>query len=238
MKALTKRNMKTQDQTDIMREMLKNAVHFGHQSQKWNPKMAPFLFGKRKGIHIFDLQKTAQCLEKALNFLKKQVAEGKIILMVSTKQQAASILRETAKKCSMPYVTQRWIGGMLTNFETIKKRIKYLIDLKETEKKGEFEKYTKKEAANLRKTITKLEDALGGISTLTRLPDVLLVIDPIRDSLAVKEAQKLKIPIIAVLDSNADPTDINYPIPANDDALKSLKYLIAKIEEAFSESKK
>lgn len=229
---------KEENYISTMREMLKNAVHLGHRSQKWNPRMAPFLFGKRKGVHIFDLQKTAQCLEQALNFLKKQVAEGKIILMVSTKQQAAIILKETAKKCSMPYVTQRWIGGLLTNFETIKKRIRYLNELKESEKKGEFEKYTKKEAANLCKTIAKLEKALGGVSTLTRLPDVLFVIDTVRDQLAVKEAQKLKIPIIAVLDSNADPVNIDYPIPANDDALKSLKYLIAKIEEAILESRK
>lgn len=224
--------MSTQSETTI-KEMLKAAVHFGHRSQKWNPKMAKYIYTKKQGIHIFDLLKTYECLEKALQFIHKSSAEGKIILFVSTKQQAAKLISEAAQKCQMPHVTQKWMGGLVTNFSTIKKRIKYLKDLKEQEKNGEFEKYTKKEAGNLKKTIIKLEGALGGVADLQRLPDVIFIVDTLRDKIAIKEAKKSKIPVVAIVDSNGDPSLIDYPIPGNDDAIKPVEYMINKVTEAI-----
>lgn len=216
-----------------LKEMLAAAVHFGHQTHKWNPKMKRYLYGVKDGIHVFDLQKTFDMQQKALSFLQKTVEEGKTILFVSTKQQAASLVEGVAKKCNMPYVTYKWIGGLLTNFATVKKRIKYYLDLEDKEANGEFDKYTKKETSKMKKDLEKLDVAFGGLKGMKKKPHTLFVIDCIRDNIAVKEANKLNIPVVAIADSNADPDEIDYPIPGNDDAVKSLKYFLSKVEDAI-----
>ena len=221
-----------------LKDMLEAAVHFGHKTQKWNPKMRRYLYGERNGIHVFDLVKTQECLIKALDFLKNTAASGKTILLVSTKPQAMQLMVEAANETKMPYVVHKWMGGLLTNWSTMKLRIRYLRTLKEQEKSGGFDKYTKKEASELRKTIEKLESALGGVSSLERLPDVVFVADALRDKIAVKEANKVKIPVVAILDSNSDPDGIAYPIPGNDDAVKSLAYLISAMKDAILEGRK
>jgi small subunit ribosomal protein S2 len=221
-----------------MKEMLESAVHFGHKTQKWNPKMRKYIYGSKNGIHIFDLQKTQDCLVKALDFLKVTAGGGKTILMVSTKPQAAQMVVEAANETKTPYVVHKWMGGLLTNWSTMRQRIRYYRSLKEQEKTGGFEKYTKKEAAGLRKTIDKLETALGGVSSLERLPDVVFVADALRDRIAIKEANKMKIPVVAIVDTNADPDGVAYPIPGNDDAVKSLTYLISAVKDAILEGRK
>lgn len=220
-----------------LNELLANAVHFGHRKQKWNPKMRRFIYTEQEGIHIFDLAKTAAYLENALQFLKQEVSRGKIILFVCTKPQASHIISESAQRCGMPYVTEKWIPGLLTNYATISKRINYLRSLKEQEKSGEFEKYTKKEAGTLKKTIVKLERALGGVQNMTRIPDMLFVVDVVRDKLAIKEAKRVSIPVMAVVDSNGDPDLVDYVIPGNDDAVKSIEYLVGKVEETIVSAK-
>ena len=221
-----------------LEQMLKAAVHFGHRTSKWNPKMKQYLFGQRQGVHLFDLRKTHEALQAALLFIKKLVSEGRMILFVSTKQQAVSLVEDAAKKILMPYVNQRWIGGLLTNFQTLKKRITHLLDLKAEEKVGGFEKYTKKEALKLRKTIEKLELSFGGLTAMTRPPDAVFVVDTAREKTAIREANRLGIPIIGVCDSDADPTVVGYPIPANDDAIKSLSYIMDQVVDAVLEAKK
>ena len=230
-------NQKDMSQAEL-KEMLAAAVHFGHQTRKWNPKMKPYLYGVREGIHIFDLQKTFDNLQNALSFLQKSIEEGKNVLFVSTKQQASTIVESVAKKCNMPYVTHKWIGGLLTNYSTVKKRIKYFISLIEQQESGEFEKYTKKEASKLKKELEKLGTAFGGLKSMNKPPQVLFVVDCVRDNIAVKEAKKLKIPVIAITDTNADPEEIDYPIPGNDDAVKSLKYFMGKVEDAILNAKR
>lgn len=225
-------NPKDMSQVEL-KEMLANAVHFGHQTQKWNPKMRPYLYGVRDGIHIFDLQKTFESMQSALSFLQTTVSEGKKVLFVSTKQQAASVVEATAKKCNMPYVTHKWIGGLLTNFSSINTRIKYYLDLEEKSKSGEFEKFTKKEASKFKKDLDKLGVAFSGLKGLTKAPDAIFVVDCVRDNIAIKEAQKLNIPVVAITDSNADPDEVDHPIPGNDDAIKSLKYFLSKAEDAI-----
>lgn len=216
-----------------MKQMLESAVHFGHKTQKWNPKMRRYLYGSKNGVHIFDLQKTQDCLVKAVEFLKHSAASGKNILLVSTKPQASQYIVEAANDSHMPYVVHKWMGGLLTNFGTMKVRIRYFRTLKDQEKSGEFDKYTKKEASGLRKQIIKLEAALGGVRDLDRLPDVVFVADAVRDRIAIREANKMKIPVVAICDSNADPDGVAYPIPGNDDAVKSLTYLINAVKDAI-----
>ncbi len=220
------------DQKTVMQEMLANAVHFGHRTTKWNPKMAPYLYGKKNEVHIFDLNKTYEGLNKATEFLEAVTAQGKTVLFVSTKPQATRFLKEEAEKCGMPYVISKWIPGLLTNFKTIRARVKYLLDLKGQKVTGEFEKYTKKEASGLNKQIEKLEKALGGVVSLERVPDVVLVLDCVRDKIAVQEAVKMKSTVVAVVDSNADPDGITYVIPANDDAIKSIQFLLSSLSMA------
>jgi small subunit ribosomal protein S2 len=220
-----------------LKEMVEKAVHFGHKPSKWNPKMKNFIHGKYSGVHVFDLNKTQAGLDAATEFLKQLKKEGKVILFVSTKEQSVQIVTDIAKKCDMPYITHRWVGGLLTNFSTIKNRIKYLKDLKEQEKNGELDKYTKKEALGLKKTITKLEATLGGVQDMDKKPDALFIVDVVRDQTAVKEAAKLNIPIVAIVDSNADPSSITYPIPGNDDAVHSIEYLVTKVGEALGMKK-
>jgi small subunit ribosomal protein S2 len=221
-----------------LKEMLEAAVHFGHKTQKWNPKMRKYIYGSKNGIHIFDLQKTQDCLVKALDALKVAAGSGKTVLMVSTKPQAAQMVVDAANDTKMPYVVHKWMGGLLTNWSTMRQRIRYYRSLKDQEKTGGFEKYTKKEAANLRKNIDKLETALGGVSTLERLPDMVFVADAVRDKIAIREANKMKIPVVAIVDSNADPDGVAYPIPGNDDAVKSLSYLISAVKDAILEGRK
>jgi small subunit ribosomal protein S2 len=220
------------DQKTVMREMLANAVHFGHRSSKWDPKMAQYLHGKKNGVHIFDLNKTYRGLDAATEFLTAACAAGKKVLFVSTKQQATAIVREQAERCGMPFVTKKWIPGLLTNFKTIRTRVRYMQKLKEDQASGDFSKYTKKEAGNLGKTIIKLEEALGGVANLDKVPDIVFVLDVCRDEIAALEAKKLGITVVAVCDSNANPSGIDYVIPANDDALKSISYLMKAIGDA------
>lgn len=226
------------DQKTLMREMLANAVHFGHKTTKWNPKMAPFLYGKKNGVHIFDLNQTYQGLMDATEFLRGAAMQGKTILFVSTKPQATQFVREQAEKCGMPYVTSKWIPGLLTNFKTIRSRVKYMLALKEERENGGFEKFTKKEASDLNKQIEKLESALGGVANLEKIPDAVIVLDCMRDRIAVQEAQKMHTTVVAVVDSNVDPDGIKYPIPGNDDAIKSITFLLGHLSNAIQEGRK
>jgi small subunit ribosomal protein S2 len=224
--------------TDIsLKEMAGNAVHFGHPTHKWNPKMKPYLYGSRYGIHIFDLQKTAQHLVKALDFLAGSVHQNKNILFVGTKQQCRKILQEIKEVSNMPIVTDKWIPGLLTNFKTIKKRIDYFKDLKVQDSKGELSKYTKKEQVKLRKKIQDLSISFTGVENMREVPDVLFAADIVRDHIAVEEARRLKIPVVAIVDSNADPDMADYIIPANDDAIKSLTYILNLVKEAVAAKK-
>lgn len=218
-------------------DMFEHAVHIGHRTQKWNPRMKKFLYGDRNGIHIINLERTKKYLDNALVFLGKLASEGKNVLFVSTKPQSLSLVETAAKAAGMPYVTHRWIPGLLTNFSTIKNRIKYLAKLKEEEASGDFDKYTKKEASKLKKTIDKLEAALGGVQNMTDKPDCVFVIDVVRDKIAVYEANRLGVPVVGIVDSNADPSGIDYPIPGNDDALKSLVYFVGKVGETLQSSR-
>lgn len=195
--------------------------------------MTPFLYDKRNGVHIFDLNKTYNGLVAATEYLQAAAAQGKTILFVSTKQQAEGVIKEAAKKCGMPYVTEKWIPGLLTNFKTIRGRVKYMQKLREDREKGDFEKYTKKEALNLGKEIAKLEKGLGGVETLDKTPDVVFILDVVRDNIAVKESNKIGATVVAVCDSNADPSGVQYPIPGNDDALKSITYLVGQLSDAI-----
>lgn len=215
---------------DDVKDMLEAAVHFGHKTQKWNPNMKKYIYGSKNGIHIFDLYKTMEMLEKATAYLNESVKTGKKVLIVCTKPQASTIIEDLGKDTNMPYVSKKWMGGLLTNFSTMKQRIKYYQKLFKEEKEGEFSKYTKKEAAQLKKTIAKLENALGGVRDMDKLPDVVFVGDAVRDRIAINEANKLKIPVVAIVDTNADPTGVDYPIPGNDDAIKSLTYLLGKVK--------
>lgn len=216
-----------------IKRMFQNAVHIGHRTHKWNPRMKRFIYGERNGVHIIDLEKTFELFEKAMQFLSKIVAEGKIILFVSTKPQSLKLLQETAQNCHMPYVINKWIPGLLTNYPTIKTRIKYLANLKEQEASGDFDKYTKKEASKLKKVIEKLSTSLGGVANMKSAPDAVFVVDVVRDAIVVKEAKKLGIPVVGIVDTNADPYSVDYPIPGNDDAIKSLSYLIGRVEETL-----
>jgi small subunit ribosomal protein S2 len=220
------------DQKTIMRDMLANAVHFGHKSSKWNPKMAPYLFTKKNGVHIFDLNQTYKGLTEALDFLRTACGQGKKVLFVSTKQQSTALIREEAEKCHMPYVTSKWIPGLLTNFKTIRTRVKYMQKLQDEQESGGFEKYTKKEALNFGKQIMKLQAALGGVADLEKPPAIVFVVDVVRDKIAVQEAKKVGATVVAIVDSNANPDGIDYIIPANDDAIKSITYLVTQISAA------
>jgi len=216
------------------KELLDNAVHFGHRKEKWNPKMAPFLYGVRKGIHIFDLSKTRENLQHMCDHLKKLQTEGKTILFVSTKQQSIPLIEHLANTLHQPMVTKKWIPGLLTNWLTIKRRLKYYLDLQRSFQTGEVEKYTKKEQTELRKKLAKLDNALGGVSKMTGLPDALFVLDAVRDHVAVLEAAKLKIPIFGICDSNADPDRFTTFVPANDDAVKSIAIILRSVQEELT----
>lgn len=222
----------------LLEEMLAAACHFGHKVSKWNPKMKQYIYTRRDGIHIFDLTKTSHCLTNALNFLTETAAAGKTILLVSTKLQATKLVTEAAQKTGSSYVTRKWMPGLLTNFETIKKRIKYFKDLKAGRDAGDWEKYTKKERLELSRTLQKLEEAFSGVESLNSFPNIVVVFDSIRDKLALREAKRLKITTVGVCDTNADPDLLTYPIPGNDDAVKSLKFFIDRVTEAILDGKR
>ncbi|MFA5792922.1 MAG: 30S ribosomal protein S2 [Candidatus Gracilibacteria bacterium] len=226
------------DQKTLMREMLANAVHFGHKTAKWNPKMAPYLFDKRNGVHVFDLNQTYQGLMNATEFLRQVAMQGKTVLFVSTKPQATHLIHNSAEKCGMPYVTSKWIPGLLTNFKTIRSRVKYMQDLKSDRDNGGFEKYTKKEALGFQKEIEKLDNALGGVANMEKLPDVIFVLDCVRDRIAIEEAKKMHITVVGVVDSNANPDGVTYVIPGNDDAIKSITFFMDHINEALKDGQK
>ncbi len=220
-----------------LEEMLKAGMHFGHQTSKWHPKMAPFIFGARKGVYIIDLQKSRKKLEEAMDFIAKLSGEGKNILFVGTKNQVKEPMKKMAEENEMPYIVGKWMGGCLTNFFAIKKSIKRYNDLKKQKESGQLQKYTKKEQLDFDREIAKLEIRVGGLSKLTKLPDVLFVYDIRKEKTAIAEAKKSNIPVIGVCDTNVNPENINYIIPANDDATKTVKMLIELAGEAIKEGK-
>ena len=220
-----------------MRTMLENGVHFGHQTRKWNPKMRPYIYTAKNNIYIIDLNKTQEQLDKAYDAIKKITEDGGKILFVGTKKQAQTIVLEEAIRSGSFYVNHRWLGGTLTNFRTIQKAIKKLVDSEEMEESGTITRYTKKEQALLLKQKDKLENFLGGIKDMKKLPDALFVVDPLEEHNAVEEARKLNIPVFALIDTNADPTKVTYPIPANDDAARSIKLMVSLIADAIVEAK-
>ena len=220
-----------------MKQLLEAGVHFGHQTRRWNPKMAPYIFTERNGIYIIDLQKTVKKLNEAYAFARDIVAEGGDILFVGTKKQAQSSVKEEAERCEMPYVNARWLGGMLTNFTTIKKRIARLAQLRKMEEDGTFEILPKKEVIKLRGEIDKLEKFLGGIKDMKKIPGAMFIVDPRKERIAVAEAKKLNIPIIAIVDTNCDPDEIDAVIPGNDDAIRAVKLISEVIANAVLEAK-
>ncbi|AEV28485.1 ribosomal protein S2 [Sphaerochaeta pleomorpha str. Grapes] len=215
-----------------MKSLLESGVHFGHQTKRWNPKMARFIFSQRNGIHIIDLQKTSACIVEAYDAVRAVVKQGKSVLFVGTKKQAQQAIENEAKRCGMPYVNNRWLGGMLTNFSTIKKSVATLKKIEKMEIDGTFESLTKKEVSLLTKQKTKLEKNLGGIKDMKDLPGALFIIDTKKEAIAVEEAKRLGIPVIAVVDTNCDPTDITYPIPGNDDAIRAISLFVEIIANA------
>ncbi len=220
-----------------MKQLLEAGVHFGHQTRSWNPKMAPYIFTERNGIYVIDLQKTVQKLEEAYNFAKEVAMNGGSILFVGTKKQAQEAIEQEAVRCGMFYVNQRWLGGMLTNFATISKRVQRLKELEAMEEDGSFDVLPKKEVIRLRHERGKLEKFLRGIKEMHKLPDALYVVDPRKERIAVAEARKLGIPIIAIVDTNCDPDEIDYIIPGNDDAIRAVNLITAKIADAVLEGK-
>jgi len=220
-----------------MKQLLEAGVHFGHQTRRWNPKMAPFIFTDRNGIYIIDLQKTVKKVEEAYNFVKQLSLDGETVLFVGTKKQAQEAVREEAERCSMFFVNQRWLGGMLTNFMTIRRRIDRLQELEKMETNGIMEVLPKKEVAELMHEKEKLQKFLGGIKEMRRLPGALFIIDPRKERIAIAEARKLGIPIVAIVDTNCDPDEIDYVIPGNDDAIRAVRLLTSKMAEAVLEGK-
>jgi len=218
-----------------MKALLETGVHFGHRTKRWNPKMKSFIYTERNGIHIIDLQQTMAALDKAYDVVRNIVSEDGIVLFVGTKRQVQESLAEQAQRCGMPYVNQRWLGGTLTNWRTIRQRIDYLLNLEDRQERGDFERLLKKEALQLEQEIAKLNRRLSGIKDMRRLPDMLFITDVRREATAVKEANKLDIPIVAMVDTNCDPDPIDYIIPANDDAIRALKLITTKIADAVIE---
>ena len=219
-----------------MKQLLEAGVHFGHQTRRWNPKMAPYIFTERNGIYIVDLQKTVKMLDVACNFIREAAAAGDI-LFVGTKKQAQESIKDEAERCGMYYVNARWLGGMLTNFRTIRLRISRLEKLKKMREDGTFDMLTKKEAGKLELEIAKLEKYLGGVKKMERLPAALFVVDPKKEHIAVAEARKLGIPIVAIVDTNCDPDEIDYIIPGNDDAIRAVKLISAALADSVLESR-
>lgn len=220
-----------------IKTLLEAGVHFGHQTRKWNPKMKKYIFGARNKIYILDLQKTIREMKQAYRFVRDTIAEGKTILFVGTKPQAQQTIKEEATRCGAFYVCSRWLGGTLTNFVTIQKSIQKLIQLEKMESEGIFEKLSKKEATMRRKQLNKLRTALEGIREMSSLPGIVFIVDAVKEHIALKEAKKMKIPVVAICDTDADPDIVDYPIPANDDAIRSVKIICSMIADAVIEGK-
>ena len=220
-----------------MKQLLEAGVHFGHQTRRWNPKMAEYIFTERNGIYIIDLQKTVRKLDEAYNFVRELSENGGTLLFVGTKKQAMDSIREEASRCDMPYVNARWLGGMLTNFGTIQKRIRRLAQLKQMETDGTFAMLPKKEVIKLQLEIEKLEKFMGGITGMKKQPDALFIVDPRKERIAVAEAHKLGIPIIAIVDTNCDPDEVDYVIPGNDDAIRAVRLISGAMADAIIEGR-
>ena len=220
-----------------MKQLLEAGVHFGHQTRRWNPKMAKYIFTERNGIYIIDLQKTVKKVDEAYAFLRDVAAEGKSVLFVGTKKQAQEAIKEEALRANMFYVNERWLGGMMTNFQTIQKRVNRLKELEAMEADGTFEVLTKKEFQGLRHEMEKLEKYLGGIKEMNKLPGALFVVDPRKERIAVAEARKLNIPIVAIVDTNCDPDEVDYVIPGNDDAIRAVKLMTGRMADAIMEGR-
>jgi small subunit ribosomal protein S2 len=218
-----------------MKALLEAGVHFGHQTRRWNPKMRPYIFTERNGIHIIDLQQTVSRLDKALDFVRSLVANGDQLLFVGTKKQARDVIENEARRCNMPFVTNRWLGGTLTNFATVQGRSDYLVRREEARERGDFARLHKKEALKIDKEIEKLNRHLGGIKQMTRLPGAVFIIDPEAEGIAVAEARRVGVPIIAMCDTNCDPDLVDYPIPSNDDAIRAIKLVSGRVAEAVLE---
>lgn len=218
-----------------IKQLLEAGVHFGHQTKRWNPKMKPFIFAERNGIHIIDLQKTVACIEKAYEVVRDVSGNGGKVLFVGTKKQAHEVIKTEAERCNMPYVNQRWLGGLLTNFQTVRRSIEKLKELRSARDSGLWDSYTKRERKHLEIELNRLEKYVGGIEGLDRLPDLLFVIDTKKEENAVKEANKLGIPVVGVVDTNGDPEVIDYPIPGNDDAIRAIRLYCSKIADAILE---
>lgn len=220
-----------------MKSLLEAGVHFGHQTRRWDPKMKSFIFAERNGIHIIDLQQTVTCLNDAYKFISDLAAQGGMVLFVGTKKQAQEAIAEEAKRSGMYFVNARWLGGMLTNFQTMQSRIRHLRELQSRKEKGEFELLPKKEAQQLEDEIQRLEKILGGIKDMRRLPDAVFIVDTTKEHTAVLEARRLEIPVIALADTNCNPDEMDYPIPANDDAIRAVRLLCSKVADAVLEGR-
>ena len=220
-----------------MKQLLEAGVHFGHQTRRWDPRMAEYIFQARNGIHIIDLQKASKKIDEAYAFIKEQAEEGKTVLFVGTKKQAQECMKEAAQRCGMYYVDQRWLGGMLTNFDTIRARVQRLKELETMEQDGTFEVLPKKEVINLKKEMEKLETNLGGIKEMEKVPDVIFLVDPKKERIAILEARRLNIPTVGIVDTNCNPEDLDYPIPANDDAIRAVKLIADVMANAVIEGK-
>ena len=220
-----------------MKQLLEAGVHFGHQTRRWNPKMAPYIFTERNGIYIIDLQKTIKMIDDAYDFMREVGASGKPVLFVGTKKQAQTAIKDEANRCGMYFVNERWLGGMLTNYKTISKRIDRLNEIKEMEEDGTINKYAKKEILKIRNEAEKLEKFLGGIKDMKGMPGAIFVVDPKKEKIAVKEARILGIPVVGIVDTNCDPDDVDYIIPANDDAIRAVKLITSVMADAIIEAK-
>ncbi len=217
--------------TPLVRQLLEAGVHFGHQTKRWNPKMKRFIFGSRSGIYIIDLEKTEAQLKEACDFLEGVAAKGQQVLFVGTKKQAKGLLEEAAKRCEMPYVISRWLGGTLTNFQTIKRNLTLLRDLRTKKAEGYFERLSKKDAKRLQRQLDKLEESFNGLVDMDHLPGCVFIVDTKREEIAVREANRLNIPIVAICDTNANPDLVAYPIPGNDDAIRSVKLIVNRLAD-------
>jgi small subunit ribosomal protein S2 len=220
-----------------MKTLLEAGVHFGHQTRRWDPRMRPFIFTERNGIHIIDLQQTVRRLDEAMSFVRQQASDGKTMLFVGTKKQAQDTISEEATRAGMPYVNQRWMGGTLTNFATILTRLRRMEDLERRKEAGEFEALPKKEAIRLQDELDKLQRMVGGLRRTYRLPDMVFIVDPHREAIAVAEANRLKLPVVAMADTNCNPQLIDWPIPSNDDAIRAVRLIAGKIADAIVEGR-
>jgi len=223
--------------TATIKQLLEAGAHFGHQTSRWHPRMRSYIFTKRNGIHIINLEQTAAMLDKACDFIQQVAAEGGNILFVGTKKQAQEAIEEEAQRCGMYYVNQRWLGGILTNFATIQARIDYLVRLEDQQTRGDFNRLPKKEALKLGEKILRLNGQMGGFKEMTSLPEALFIIDPTKEKIALAEAKRVGIPVVAIVDTNCNPDDIDYPIPANDDAIRTIKLICSRIADSVIEGK-